>query len=61
MTVEYLDTGNAPSRMEYDGAGNPYTPTAVVSPQNTGSWKLQTFYLADAMFQKWRMARAICG
>ena len=41
-----------PWRLEYDGAGNPYTATGVVIPKNTGQWKLQTFHLPDAVFQK---------
>jgi uncharacterized protein (TIGR03437 family) len=51
VTVEYLDNGGPPWRLDYDGA-NPYTPTTPVTPKNTGLWKQQTFYLPDANFQE---------
>jgi uncharacterized protein (TIGR03437 family) len=52
LTVEYLDLGSAPWWIDYDGAKNAYTQTARVTPQNTGAWKQQTFFLPDAIFHK---------
>jgi uncharacterized protein (TIGR03437 family) len=52
VTVEYLDRGSTPWRLQYDGATNAYTSTALVTPQNTRLWRRQTFYLPDAVFQK---------
>ncbi len=50
VTVEYLDTGANPWRLEYDGVKSPYWATGQVTPQNTGQWKLATFSLPDALF-----------
>jgi uncharacterized protein (TIGR03437 family) len=52
VTVEYLDTGTTPWRLEYDGVNNPFAATATDTPQNSGQWKLATFHLPDALFQK---------
>jgi uncharacterized protein (TIGR03437 family) len=51
VTVEYFDNGGPPWRLEYDGANNPNTVTAPATPQNTGTWKQQTFFLPDAVFR----------
>ncbi len=51
VTVEYLDTGNTPWRLEYDGVKDPYWATPTVASQNSGQWKLATFNLPDALFE----------
>jgi uncharacterized protein (TIGR03437 family) len=51
VTVEYLDTGGTPWRLEYDGVNNPFWATSAVASQNSGQWKLATFHLPDALFQ----------
>lgn len=51
VTVEYLDTGTTPWRLEYDGVNDPYWATATDAPQNSGQWKLATFHLPDALFE----------
>jgi uncharacterized protein (TIGR03437 family) len=53
ITVEYLDSTATPWRLEYDGVPSPFTATALAAtPQSSGQWKLQTFRLPDALFQK---------
>ena len=50
VTVEYLDVGTSPWRIEYDSATKPYTAVAGVPMGNTGLWKRTTFALPDAYF-----------
>ncbi|PYS37811.1 MAG: hypothetical protein DMG14_19975, partial [Acidobacteria bacterium] len=50
LTVEYLDRGTTPWRIEYDGANNVYTASPSVTMGNTGLWKQVTFALPDAYF-----------
>lgn len=50
VTVEYLDSGSAEWRVEYDGSPGPYTATESVKPQNSGLWKTRTFHLPNAFF-----------
>jgi uncharacterized protein (TIGR03437 family) len=52
VAVEYLDTGTTPWRLEYDGVKGTFWPTAAVGSQNTGQWKVATFSLPDALFEK---------
>jgi len=52
VTVEYLDSGSTPWRLEYDGVNGPFSATALSAAQNTGQWKLATFHLTDALFDK---------
>lgn len=52
VTVEYLDAGSTPWRLEYDGVNSPFSATAALAPQNSGQWKLATFHLPDALFEK---------
>jgi hypothetical protein len=51
VTVEYLDSGSTPWRLEYDGVKDPYWATPTVASQNSGQWKLATFNLPDALFE----------
>jgi len=50
VTVEYLDTGRTPWRIQYDSASNPYTVLPFVPIGDTGLWKRVTFSLPDAYF-----------
>lgn len=53
VTVEYLDSTTTPWRLECDGVPNPFTATALAAAsQNSGQWKLQSFRLPDALFEK---------
>jgi uncharacterized protein (TIGR03437 family) len=53
VTVEYLDSTKTPWRLEYDGVPSPFTAsTLAAAAQNSGEWKLQSFRLPDAIFQK---------
>jgi len=50
VTVEYLDAGSTPWRLEYDSTNNPYTGVPGVAVGNTGLWKRVTFALPNAYF-----------
>jgi hypothetical protein len=50
IVIEFLDSGTALLRLQYDGSGGSYSDGGNVTLTNTNTWRRHTFHVDDAWF-----------